>query len=77
MVAVATEQHLAASTDGNLAEIFLNIGKPYSALQQHADDDAVLVSLLLQNGVARHSQAVDFRPDPRPAANLLCGEVEE
>jgi hypothetical protein len=37
---------------GNLAEIFLDIGRPDGALQQHADDSAILVSLLLQHGVA-------------------------
>jgi hypothetical protein len=37
--------------DGNLAEIFLDCGKPDSTLQQHADDAAVLTSLLLQNNV--------------------------
>jgi hypothetical protein len=38
--------------DGQLAEVFLDSGKADSTLQQHADDSAVLVSLLLQNGVA-------------------------
>jgi hypothetical protein len=38
--------------NGNLAEIFLDIGKPDSTLQGHADDAGVLVSLLLQHGVA-------------------------
>jgi hypothetical protein len=38
--------------NGNLAEVFLDIGRPDSTLQQHADDAAVLVSLLLQNGVS-------------------------
>jgi hypothetical protein len=37
--------------NGNLAEIFLDIGKPDSTLQQHADDASVLTSLLLQNDV--------------------------
>jgi hypothetical protein len=37
--------------NGNLAEVFLDIGRPDSAIQAHADDAAVLVSLLLQHGV--------------------------
>jgi hypothetical protein len=37
--------------DGNLAEIFLDTGKPDATIQMHADDAAVLVGLLLQNGV--------------------------
>jgi len=37
--------------NGDLAEIFLDTGKPNATLQAHADDSAVLVSLLLQNGV--------------------------
>ena len=37
---------------GALAEVFLDSGKADSTLQQHADDSAVLVSLLLQNGVS-------------------------
>jgi hypothetical protein len=37
--------------NGELAEIFLDCGKPDSTLQQHADDAAVLTSLLLQNNV--------------------------
>jgi hypothetical protein len=42
-----------------LGEIFLDVGKPDSALQAQADDAGVLVSLLLQHRVApstiRHS----------------------
>lgn len=45
--------------DGRLGEVFLDAGKPDSALQSQADDAGVLVSLLLQHGVApahvRHS----------------------
>jgi hypothetical protein len=37
--------------NGNLAEVFLDCGKPDSTLQSHADDAGVLVSLLLQHGV--------------------------
>jgi hypothetical protein len=37
--------------NGNLGEIFLDVGKAVSTLQQHADAAAVLASLLLQNDV--------------------------
>ncbi len=47
--------------DGRLAEIFLDTGRINTAMQQHAETSAVLVSLLLQHGVApeviRHSIA--------------------
>lgn len=46
---------------GRLAEIFLDTGKAGSAVQQQADDAAILTSLLLQHGVdvgvIRHSLA--------------------
>lgn len=38
--------------DGRLAEIFLDSGKINTPLQKHAESSAILVSLLLQNGVA-------------------------
>lgn len=45
--------------DGGLAEIFLDTGKINTPLQQNAETSAILVSLLLQHGVAvdviRHS----------------------
>src|SRR4051812_10700294 len=45
--------------DGRLAELFLDTPKPNAAIQIHAEDAAVLVSLLLQFGVSpaaiRHS----------------------
>ena len=37
--------------DGRLAEIFLDVGKAGSSVQQHAEANAVLVSLALQHGV--------------------------
>jgi hypothetical protein len=46
-------------SDGRLAEIFLDTGKAGSAVQAHADNEAILASLLLQHGVPvtaiRHS----------------------
>jgi hypothetical protein len=46
--------------DGRLAEIFLDVGgKAGSAVQAHADNEAILASLLLQHdvpvGAIRHS----------------------
>jgi hypothetical protein len=38
--------------NGALAEVFLDVGKANAAIQMHADDSAILVSLLLQNGVS-------------------------
>jgi hypothetical protein len=37
--------------NGNLAEAFLDTGKPDATIQMHADDAGVLVSLLLQHDV--------------------------
>lgn len=52
----ATATHFA---EGGLAEIFLDTGKINTPLQQNAETSAILVSLLLQHGVAvdviRHS----------------------
>jgi hypothetical protein len=59
--------------DGQLGEIFIDADKPDSALAVHANDAAVLASLLLQHGVAaaaiRHSIA-------GPLATALA-QVEE
>ena len=64
--------------NGTLAEIFLDTGKSNSTVQAHADDSAVLVSLLLQPGV---SPAVIRRSISGPISKALdiwlCGRVEE
>jgi hypothetical protein len=64
--------------NGNLGELFLDIGRPDSTIQVHADDSAVLVSLLLQNNVP---PAVIRRSISGPvgvALDLwLCREAEE
>jgi hypothetical protein len=39
-------------SDGSLAEIFLSTAKPNSELATHANDAAVLASMLLQHGVS-------------------------
>jgi hypothetical protein len=68
----------ACLDDGGLGEIFLDVGKANAAIQVHADDSAVLVSLLLQHGV---SAAVIRRSISGPISVALqmwlCGEVEE
>lgn len=50
---------LSKFSDGRVAEIFLDAAKPDSGLAVHANDAAVLASLLLQHGVPaatiRHS----------------------
>jgi ribonucleoside-diphosphate reductase alpha chain len=50
---------LSRFNDGRIAEIFLDAAKPDSALAVHANDAAVLASILLQYGVSaasiRHS----------------------
>jgi len=68
--------------DGRLAEMFLDCGKSGTAVQTHARDSAVLVSLLVQHGVslaqARHS--LTRLPDDRASGpigallDLLAGE---
>jgi hypothetical protein len=64
--------------DGHLGEIFLDVGKADSTLQQHADDAAVLVSLLPQNGVAPDTIRRSIFGPIRVALQIwLCGEVEE
>jgi hypothetical protein len=37
--------------DGRLAEVFVDVAKPGSALAEHANDAAILASLLLQHGL--------------------------
>jgi hypothetical protein len=54
--------------DGRLAEIFLDTGKAGSTVQQYADDQAILTSLLLQWGV---SVAVIRRSIDGPLARAL------
>ena len=52
---------LSKFADGRLGEIFIDADKPDSELAVHANDAAVLASLLLQHGVTaaaiRHSIA--------------------
>jgi hypothetical protein len=69
---------LGTFANGVLAEVFLDTGKANAAIQVHADDSAVLVSLLLQHGV---SSAVIRRSISGPISKALdiwlCGRVEE
>ena len=57
--AVAYTATVSFFGDGRLAEIFIDCAKPGSGVAEHANDAAVLVSLLLQHGVEaaaiRHS----------------------
>ena len=48
------EYHATAAwfADGRIAEIFLDVGKAGSTVQQHAEATAVLASIALQHGVA-------------------------
>jgi hypothetical protein len=62
--------------NGNLGELFLDIDKPNSAIQVHADDAAVLVSLLLQHDVAPSAIRRSISGPIRAALDIwLCGEV--
>jgi hypothetical protein len=54
--------------NGNLGVFFLDVGRADSTLQQHADDAAVLASLLLQNNVP---PGVIRRPISRPIRTAL------
>ena len=50
-----SRQYHATATrygDGRVAEIFLDVGKAGSTVQQHAEATAVLASIALQHGVA-------------------------
>jgi ribonucleoside-diphosphate reductase alpha chain len=60
---------------GGLAEIFLDVGKAGSAVQQQADDAAVLASLLLQHGVSVRTIRQSITGPIAEALNLLTGEV--
>jgi hypothetical protein len=56
---------------GELAEVFLDVpGKFGSTLQQHAETSAILVSLLLQHGVALHAIQHSIRGPIAVALNL-------
>jgi hypothetical protein len=59
--------------DGKLGEIFIDTGKANSALQQHSDDAAVLVSLLLQHGVAPKTIKQSISGPIRTALDIWIG----
>ena len=64
-------------SNGALAEVFLDSGKADSTLQQHADDSAVLVSLLLQNGVSPVAIRQSISGPIRTALDIWrCGRGE-
>ena len=51
-------------SDGQLAEIFVDVAKPGSSLAEHAADAAVLASLLLQHGLSA-----------KAIAHSICGPL--
>jgi hypothetical protein len=61
--------------NGNLGELFLDIDKPNSAIQVHADDAAVLVSLLLQHGVPPSSIRRSISGPIRRALDLWIEDI--
>jgi hypothetical protein len=65
---------LAKFDDGRIAEIFLDAMKPDSALAVHANDAAVLASLLLQHGV---TAAAIRRSISGPIATALASAEAE
>jgi hypothetical protein len=58
--------------DGRLAEIFLDVGKAGSTVQQHAEATAVLASLALQHGVAPQTIIHAVQGGPLAAALELA-----
>jgi ribonucleoside-diphosphate reductase alpha chain len=60
---------LSKFSDGRIAEIFLDAHKPESSLAVHANDAAILASLLLQHGV---TVAVICRSISGPIATALA-----
>jgi hypothetical protein len=59
--------------DGKLGEIFIDTGKANSALQQHSDDAAELVSLLLQHGVTPKTIKQSISGPIRTALDIWIG----
>jgi hypothetical protein len=59
--------------DGRLAEIFLDVGKAGSTVQQHAEATAVLASIALQNGVDVQTIIHAVSGGPLAAALELAG----
>jgi L-ascorbate metabolism protein UlaG (beta-lactamase superfamily) len=58
--------------DGRLAEIFLDVGRAGSTVQQHAEATAVLASLALQSGVEVQTIVHAVSGGPLAAALLLA-----
>jgi hypothetical protein len=59
--------------DGRLGEVFLSANKPGSTEQQHADDAAVLSSLLLQHNVSVEAIKHSISGPIAMALDLLTG----
>jgi hypothetical protein len=62
-------------SDHRVAEIFLDTGKPNTAVQVHASDSAVLVSLLLQHGVSLETIRHSIAGPIRTALDLLVADA--
>ena len=60
---------------GVLADVFLDKGKRDATIQAHADDSAVLVSLLLQHGVPPTVIRKSISGPIRTALNLWLGRL--
>lgn len=56
--------------DGRIAELFLDVGKAGSAVQAQAETSAMLVSMLLQNGI--HSDDIRSLIKTGPIAYALA-----
>jgi hypothetical protein len=61
-------------SNGHLSEIFLDVGKAGSAVQAHADNEAILASLLLQHGVPVAAIRHSINGPLARALDLLNGE---
>ena len=56
--------------DGRIAELFLDVGRAGTTVQEHAETSAMLVSMLLQNGV--HSDDIRSLIKVGPVAYALA-----
>jgi hypothetical protein len=59
--------------NGDLAEVFLDTGKPDATIQAYADDSAVLASLLLQHDVSPVTIRRSISGPIRTALDLWLG----
>ncbi len=62
-------------SDGRLAEIFIDSRRPNSQLAEHANDAAVLASLLLQHGVTAAAIRHSISGPLGVALDMLAGDA--